>query len=201
MSERAAAITTAASAVWGRSASSELKNSSSTTTRPAPTRPVTWLLAPDCSATAVREPLVDTAKPWKNPAAMLAAPMPIISWSGFDLVTPPGREARGRGDGVGERHERDAHGGEEQGADVAEARPGEGGLGDALRQRTDGGHALVGEPERGRHDGGADDGHQHGRHPACDPGQDEQHGEHGEADRERRQVGLVESLDEGLAPR
>ena len=38
--------------------------------------------APDCSATAVREPLVDTAKPWKKPAATLAAPMPIISWLG-----------------------------------------------------------------------------------------------------------------------
>ena len=43
---------------------------------------MSWLLAPDCSATAVRELLVDTAKPWKNPAAMLAEPMPIISWFG-----------------------------------------------------------------------------------------------------------------------
>ena len=37
------------------------------------------VLAPACSATAVREPLVLTGKPWKNPAATLAAPMPIIS--------------------------------------------------------------------------------------------------------------------------
>ena len=59
---------------------------------PAPTSPVTWLLAPDCSATAVREPLVDTAKPWKNPAAMLAAPMPIISWSGS--TSSPRRAAK-----------------------------------------------------------------------------------------------------------
>ena len=51
----------------GRSASSELRNSSSTATSPAPTRPASWLLAPDCSATAVREPLVETAKPWKKP--------------------------------------------------------------------------------------------------------------------------------------
>ena len=34
------------------------------------------------SATAVRDALVDTAKPWNRPAAMFAAPMPIISWSG-----------------------------------------------------------------------------------------------------------------------
>ena len=47
----------------------------------APTTPVSWLLAPDCSATAVRDPLVLTGKPWNSPAEMLAAPMPIISWS------------------------------------------------------------------------------------------------------------------------
>ena len=45
----------------------------------APTRPVTCVFAPACSATAVREPLVLTGKPWKSPAARLAAPMPIIS--------------------------------------------------------------------------------------------------------------------------
>ena len=46
----------------------------------APTTPVSWILAPACSATAVRDPLVLTGKPWKRPAARLAAPMPIISW-------------------------------------------------------------------------------------------------------------------------
>ena len=39
--------------------------------------------APDCSATAVRDPLVEIAKPWKNPAATFDAPMPIISWLGW----------------------------------------------------------------------------------------------------------------------
>ena len=90
--ERAAAITTAASAVCGRSASRELKKSSSSATRKAPTSPVSWLLAPDCSATAVREPLVDTAKPWKNPAARLAVPMPTISW--FGSTSSPRRAAK-----------------------------------------------------------------------------------------------------------
>ena len=41
---------------------------------------VTWDREPACSATAVRDPLVLTGKPWKKPAAMFAAPMPIISW-------------------------------------------------------------------------------------------------------------------------
>ena len=44
MSDRAATITTAASAVCGRSASSEFRNSRSTTTSPAPTTPVSLAL-------------------------------------------------------------------------------------------------------------------------------------------------------------
>ena len=61
--ESAATMTTAASAVCGRSARSELRNRSRTATSAAPTTPVSWLRAPDCSATAVREPLVEMAKP------------------------------------------------------------------------------------------------------------------------------------------
>ena len=75
-------MTTPASADCGRSDSSELRNRSRTATRPAPTTPVSCVFAPDCSATAVREPLVEIANPWKNPAATLAVPMPIISWLG-----------------------------------------------------------------------------------------------------------------------
>ncbi len=85
-------MTTAASAVLGRSASSELKNSSISATAAAPTSPATWLFAPDCSATAVRDPLVDTAKPWNNPAATFAVPRPIISWSG--RTSSPRRAAK-----------------------------------------------------------------------------------------------------------
>ena len=51
-------------------------------TTPAPTRPVTWDFDPDCSATAVRDPLAETAKPWNMPATTLAPPIPIISWLG-----------------------------------------------------------------------------------------------------------------------
>ena len=72
-------MTTAASAEFGRSASSPLNHTSSSTTIPAPKMPVSWLLAPDCSATAVRELLAEMANPRKKPAAMLAEPMPIIS--------------------------------------------------------------------------------------------------------------------------
>ena len=72
-------MTTAASVGCGRSRSSPGTNSSIEVIASAPTSPVTWVFAPACSATAVREPLVLTGKPWKKPAAMLAAPIPIIS--------------------------------------------------------------------------------------------------------------------------
>ena len=92
MSDSAAEITTAASAAWGRSASRPLKASSNSATSPAPTSPVAWVLAPAWSATAVREPLTETAKPWKSPAATLAMPTPTISWSGF--TSSPWRAAK-----------------------------------------------------------------------------------------------------------
>jgi hypothetical protein len=76
-----AEMTTAASAGWGRSRSSPGAYSRRRRMAAAPTRPVTWLLAPFSAATAVRDPLVLTGNPWKKPAAMLAAPTPIISRS------------------------------------------------------------------------------------------------------------------------
>ena len=83
----------------------------------APTTPVTWDRDPACSATAVRDPLVLTGKPWKKPAAMFAAPMPTISW--LPRTCSPRRAAkrgrRGHGvrqgdDGDGERADERAAG-------------------------------------------------------------------------------------------
>src|SRR5579872_4472189 len=75
-------MSTAASAELGRSDNRELKNRRRTITTPLPTTDASWLFAPACSTTAVRDPLVDIAKPWRHPAARLAAPIPIISWLG-----------------------------------------------------------------------------------------------------------------------
>ena len=52
----------------------------SASTSAAATRPVSWVLAPDWAATAVREPLVLTGKPENRPAARLAEPIPASSW-------------------------------------------------------------------------------------------------------------------------
>ena len=51
-------------------------------TATAPTMPVTCVFAPAASATGVREELLLIGKPWKKPAARLAAPRPTISWLG-----------------------------------------------------------------------------------------------------------------------
>ena len=72
---------TAASTDMGSDRTSPGTNSSMASTRTAAARPVSCDLAPAWSATAVRELLVLTGKPWKKPAATLAVPMATISWS------------------------------------------------------------------------------------------------------------------------
>ena len=162
MSDSAAAMTTAASAVCGRSASSDGKASSSNRTTPAPTTPVSWLLAPDCSATAVREPLVEMANPPNSPAAMFDAPMPTISWSAS--TSSPRRAAKLVAVAIVsvERHERDADRGQQQGADIGHAGPGDRRCRHALGECAGDLHTLGRQVEPGGHDGRADDGDEHG---------------------------------------
>ena len=108
-SDSDAAITTAASVGLGQVAQqARARAAASAAIATAPTRPVTCVLAPACSATAVREPLVLTGKPWKSPAPRLAAPIPIISrLPSTSSPDPAGERGRGR-DRVGERDQRDA---------------------------------------------------------------------------------------------
>ena len=194
-SEIAAAITTAASAVCGRSCSSVLKNSSSSATIPAPTSPVSWLFAPDCSATAVREPLVDTANPWKKPAAMFAVPMPIISW--FGSTSSPRRAAKLvdvamvsvsdtnvmpiAATSIGPTSPQSVQG---------KRRPG--------KPLGEGTHGVDVEVEQCRDDGGPDDRDQHGWDLLGEAGQDQQDRQRGETEHERRRVAPVEALEELL---
>lgn len=79
-SEKAAMTTIAPSTEIGSAESRLGATTSRMRIASAPMRPVTWLRAPALNATAVREPLVLTAKPWKKPASTFAAPMPTISW-------------------------------------------------------------------------------------------------------------------------
>ena len=71
---------------------SPLRKRSGTATKPAPTKPANWVRAPDWSTTAARQPLAETANPWKNPAAIFEVPMPTIFWSGS--TSSPRREAK-----------------------------------------------------------------------------------------------------------
>ena len=79
-SENAARMTMAPSTEIGSAESKLGASSSRSRIASAPMSPVTWLRAPALNATAVRDPLVLTAKPWKNPASTFAAPIPTISW-------------------------------------------------------------------------------------------------------------------------
>ena len=91
-SESDAAITIAARVGCGRLRSSPGTSSRIRVIETAPTRPATWVFAPACSATAVRDPLVLTANPWNRPADTFAAPIPIISW--FPSTRLPDRPAK-----------------------------------------------------------------------------------------------------------
>ena len=189
-------MTTAARAVWGRSCSSELKTSSSSTTTPAPTRPVTWLFAPACSATAVREPLVEMAKPWKNPAAMFDAPMPTISWLGS--ISSPRRAAKAVAVAIVSVSDTSVM---PSAATKSGTRSLVLGPWHRRRRNTLGqwpGHldAHGGESEHGGDDGGTDHGDEHGRDLLGEAGQHEQEDEHRAPEEEGPGVGLVEVGDE-----
>ena len=174
-----------------------MRKRSRTATSPAPTSPVIWVFAPDWSATAVREPLTETAKPWKSPAAMFEVPMPTISWSG--LTSSPRLAAKLVAVAMVSVSDtmRDAHGAEKERADVGPLGPRQARNGESLGKRADGLHAVGGQVEYCRDDRHADDGHQDGRHPIGEPRQDEQYGQDAEAGQQRRPVGLVEPVEEG----
>ena len=200
--ESAAAMTTAASAEFGRSARRPLKNTSSSTTTPAPTMPASWLLAPDCSATAVRELLAEMAKPRKKPAARLAAPMPIISWFGF--TCSPRRALNEVDKAMVSVSDTSVipTAATQQRNDVTELGPRHSGRGQPLGKGADRGDVEV---EHGGHDRGADDGDEDGGDGAGEAREHEQHGERGEPDAEGRGVALIEVrhelpnlLDEGV---
>ena len=80
-SDSDAVMTTAASAGCGRFRKSPGSATISTHDQRGPDDAGQLASArPARSATAVREALVLTGKPWNSPAARLAAPMPSISW-------------------------------------------------------------------------------------------------------------------------
>ena len=172
-----------------------LKNSSSNATTSAPTRPVSWLLAPVDSATAVRDPLVETAKPWKTPAAMFAVPMPIISWLGS--TSSPRRAAKAVAVAMVSVSETSVMpaAATSIGATSSHVGPRQLRAGQALRQGT---HRRDVEIEQRGHDGRADHRDQHGGDRPCDAREQEQHCQRAEPDHERRRVALVETREERL---
>ena len=156
----------------------------------APTTPVTWDRDPACSATAVRDPLVLTGKPWKKPGGdvrgadadhLLVAPHPLA---------PTGRERRRRRHRVGQRDDRDGHGAEEQRGQVAHADSGNVKRREALRQHADRLDPVGLQVEQVDREGGE---HHHDEHPrdlGQQPIQQQDADQRGDADHRGRGVGL-----------
>ena len=81
ISFEAAYTITAPSTAEGRYWMGPVRNSRMTAMVAAAASPLTWLVAPMSSLTAVRDPLAPTGMPWVNPAATLANPNASSSWS------------------------------------------------------------------------------------------------------------------------
>ncbi len=100
-------MTTAASVGLGRFLSSPGTSTSISTISAAPTTPVSCVLAPACSATAVRDPLVLTGKPLEEPGGDIGDTDPDHLAIPIDLLPGARGECRGGGDRVGQRDECD----------------------------------------------------------------------------------------------
>ncbi len=114
----------------------------------------------------------------------------------LQLVAASRGEGRCGGDGVGERHEHDADGGQDQRPDITDRGERERRARDALWQRPDGCNPVVGQAQRRRQDRRTRDRHQHRRDPARDPRKEEQHEERADTDRERSTLRAIDVLDE-----
>ena len=87
-------MTTAASTGWGIAWTRPGTNRSISSTSAAATSPVSWVLAPDWKATAVREPLVLTGKPEKKPGGEVGRADAGQLLVAVDLVARRGRRSR-----------------------------------------------------------------------------------------------------------
>ena len=198
MSEMAAMMTTAASAVCGRSASRPGTNRSMTTTSAGADQPGDLGLGAgllgDGGARAAhrdREALEEAG----GGVGRAHGDHLVV---GVHLVAAPGGEARRRRDGVGQRDEDDAHAAAAsvpRSAALVQGNEGTGKPWGSVADRLD---ALRGEVEHGRDDGRADDRDEHRRDLPREPRQAEQQREHAEADHQGGDVGLVEAGEERL---
>ena len=90
-SDRQAVMTMAASTDWGRFVVIPGAKTSRAAVVSAPTTPASWVFAPACSATGVRDALALIEKPWKRPAPAFATPSASSSW--FWSTRSPARAA------------------------------------------------------------------------------------------------------------
>ncbi len=162
-SDRAALISTAASADCGRSASRELKKSSSTTTTAGADHRRQLGLGSgllDDRGTRAAGRHGESLQASRHQVGRSDADHLLV---GVDLLTPAGPETRRRGDGVGQGDEGDADRGDHERPDVGEPGPRQRRPREAAGQGAHRRNAVVVQSEYGRDDGGGDDGDQHRR--------------------------------------
>jgi hypothetical protein len=147
-SETEAAMTTAASMGCGRLCSNQRNNISMRVITTAPTRPVTWVLDPDCSATAAR-PAGTYREALEEPGSQVGRTEPHHLAVALHLLALhlPVSEGGRRRDRVGECHQRDAKGTADERGQIRPLDPREGERGQALKQHTHQDDALGRERE------------------------------------------------------
>ena len=147
-SETEAAMTTAASMGCGRLCSNQRNNISMRVITTAPTRPVTWVLDPDCSATAAR-PAGTYREALEEPGSQVGRTEPHHLAVALHLLALhlPVSEGGRRRDRVGECHQRDAKGTADERGQIRPLDPREGERGQALKQHTHQDDALGREQE------------------------------------------------------
>ena len=164
--------------------------------------PLTWLVAPMSSLTAVRDPLVPTGMPWRDARGDLGdAEREQLLVGVDDLVVAGGEGARGE-DGVGERDEEDGQGREDEASrGLPRDRSGTSSEGSPL-----GTGPVTDTPWAARssaHDAAMPSDHEEerARDPLADPARHDQERQGQGTDDDRGAVGVAEVADdvEGLA--
>ena len=145
MRRAAAAITTAARVADGRNAVSPGTRSMNAAISTAPTTPVSWVRAPACSATGVRDDDAGDREPAEEPLRDVRGADGRHLATAAHRLAPARRERAGEHGGVGEGDERDAGRGQRERRDIRPLEPAEGGGGEPLRQCADHGQP-VGRP-------------------------------------------------------
>ena len=186
----AAPMTTAASTADGRNSVRPGASRMNARMSAAPTTPVSCVREPACSATGVRDDDAETGNPPRSPPAMLARPMPAISW--LPSTLSPRRAANVRESTALSAKATSAipAAGRARAPTSRPLQPLERRRGKTLRERADDGK-RIGQPEDPGEDHRQDDDDQHARHGGLHPLEHEDDDERAHAERHSERLHLA----------